>query len=289
MPTARLKQLKSELALTLLPLYEQREAESIITIVLEDVLGVSRLEVGMNTVFDLSAEKESELKSILQRLQTGEPVQYILGQVVFNDLIFKVNPAVLIPRPETEEWLWQIVKAYPQVTKESPLKILDIGTGSGCIAVFLAHHFPKAEVCATDVSEKALQTARTNATINHVSVHFVQHDILTSSKGDFSDFDLIVSNPPYIPHEDKDALHPNVVDFEPHTALFADDEKGLIFYEKITELAVSSLKKGGRLYFEVHAPNAEAVKSIMEHNAFLDVRIFNDLSGRARMVWGILP
>ena len=282
-PLVRLRKLKFDLAQELIPLYDSREAESISSIVLEELFGVTRLEISLNHTVTFTDEHQAVLKGMLNRLKEGEPVQYVFGKVIFNDIPLKVNANVLIPRPETEEWIWQIVKSFPA---EAPLKILDIGTGSGCIAIFLARLFPKAEIYALDISQEALLVAQENANLNGVKITFILQDILATEPEYFADFDVIVSNPPYIPMVEKNTLHVNVINFEPHTALFAEDPKGVIFYEKIASL--SALKKGGRLYLEVHAPHADEVKRLLEEHQYQNVSVFYDLNDRPRMVWGIL-
>lgn len=278
-----LKDFYKELSARLIPLYDKEEARAIIRWLLAERLEISWLAIQTDESFTLSEEQNLQLEQDLSRLVKGEPLQYVLGSVVFNDLKLVVNPSVLIPRPETEEWVWQVVKKYDATL---PLKILDIGTGSGCIAIFLAKLFPKAEVTAIDVSEKALQTAQTNAEANSVKIHFIESDILQAHQTDFKDLDVIVSNPPYVPLSDQATLHANVINYEPHLALFAPDIVGLVFYEKITRLASHWLKEGGKLFFEIHPPHAPQVQSIMEQNGFENVVIFHDLSSRARMISG---
>jgi release factor glutamine methyltransferase len=276
-----LKELYKSLSARLMPLYERDEARSIIRWLLEERLGVSWLAIQTDEPFVLSELQSTQLDQDLTRLEKGEPLQYVLGSVVFNDLKIAVNASVLIPRPETEEWVWQIIKRYD---KHAPLKILDIGTGSGCVAIFLAKQFPNAQIIALDVSEQALQTAHANAQTNQTNIHFIQKDILEAKPHDFMGMDVIVSNPPYVPLTDQATLHPNVVNYEPHLALFAPDIVGLIFYEKITQLATHWLKEGGQLYFEIHPPHAKQVQAIMEASGLQDVNVFFDLSSRARMI-----
>jgi len=279
-----LKELYKNLSARLMPLYEKDEARAIIRWLLEERLGLSWLAIQTNEYFNLTDTQTTQLDHDLARLEKGEPLQYVLGSVVFNDIKIVVNSSVLIPRPETEEWVWQIIKKYD---KNLPLKILDIGTGSGCIAIFLAKHFPNAEVIALDVSEQALQTAQANAEANQTAIHFIQADILHAKSDDFKGIDIIVSNPPYVPLTDQATLHPNVVNYEPHLALFAPDIVGLVFYEKLTKLASHWLKPGGALYFEIHPPHVSQVQALMEISGLRDVEVFFDLSSRARMMSGI--
>jgi release factor glutamine methyltransferase len=278
-----LKEIYKNLSARLMPLYEKDEARAVIRWLLQERLDVSWLAIQTNESFNLTETQATQLDQDLARLEKGEPLQYVLGSVVFNDIKIVVNPSVLIPRPETEEWVWQIIKKHE---KNSNLKIVDIGTGSGCIAIFLAKHFPNAEVFALDVSEQALQTAQANAQANQTAIHFIQTDILQSKPHDFNGIDIIVSNPPYVPLTDQATLHPNVVNYEPHLALFAPDIVGLIFYKKITDLAKYWLKSGGELFFEIHPPHALQVQAVMEAGALRDVEVFFDLSSRARMISG---
>jgi release factor glutamine methyltransferase len=224
----------------------------------------------------------------LQRLAKNEPIQYIIGETEFYGRKFKVNPAVLIPRPETEELVAWIIADYRPHTG---LSLLDVGSGSGCIAISLAKELPDNQVFALDISESALAIAQENASLNQASIHFLQGDILTLSP-DFSYqnqlplFDCIVSNPPYVRISEKAQMSPNVLDFEPELALFVSDKQPLIFYQKICEYAHYQLVKGGNLYFEINEALAQEMTQLLDSEGFKNIEMRNDLQGKPRMIKG---
>ncbi|MDR2681375.1 MAG: peptide chain release factor N(5)-glutamine methyltransferase [Tannerella sp.] len=235
-------------------------------------------------------ENEKErIYAVTERLKKQEPVQYILGETEFYSLPMKVNPSVLIPRPETEELVDLIIKSTSakRVSNDSRTKILDIGAGSGCIAIALAKHIPHAEVTATDISEPALQTARTNALLNKTVIRFLQSDILdTASAGSIitGDFDIIVSNPPYVKNSERQAMHPNVLDYEPHNALFVPDEAPLLFYKAIAGFAREKLSSCGVIYFEINPACDTLIIEMLHDKGFAGTEIIRDLSGKNRFV-----
>src|SRR5688572_8583660 len=226
---------------------------------------------------------ESELLKFnfcVKDLKAHKPIQYILGSTEFYGCRIKVNESVLIPRPETEElvdWIKTGLKG------REPKTILDIGTGSGCIAIALKKIFPQSRVTAMDISEKALEVAAENAQRNNARIDFVLRDIL-SSPSSAPPFDLIVSNPPYITLSEKAAMNKNVVEYEPHLALFVSEEDALVFYRAIADLARSILVTGGKLYFEINERMGPAVKKLLGEMDFLNVEVKKDLSGKDRMV-----
>ena len=215
----------------------------------------------------------------VNRLLENEPIDYILGNTEFYGLRFKVGKEVLIPRPETEElcdWI---------ITEESlsDLKVADIGTGSGCIAITLAKHLTDATVYACDVSESALGLANENATLNSVSISTNAFDVLLDFPIE-EKLDIIVSNPPYVLESDKAEMENNVLDFEPHLALFVEDNDPLLFYRKIAEHALKQLKAGGRLYFEIHERYADEVQALLVEMGFSNIEVRQDAQGKERMV-----
>jgi release factor glutamine methyltransferase len=224
----------------------------------------------------------------LQRVAKNEPIQYIVGETEFYGRKFKVNPAVLIPRPETEELVAWIGADYRAQTQ---LKFLDLGSGSGCIAISLAKELPDNQVFALDISDSALAIAQENALLNQASIHFLQGDILTLS-ADFNYrnqlplFDCIVSNPPYVCAREKAQMLPNVLNFEPELALFVSDEMPLIFYQKICEYAHYQLVKGGNLYFEINEALAKEMTQLLDNQRFKNIELRNDLQGKPRMIKG---
>lgn len=264
-------------------IYAADEIQSITYILLSHITGYSKVDiiVNKNTIF--SDVQRAMLNSFVNKLRIHTPIQYIIGKTEFFGLPFLVSDAVLIPRPETEELIeWITESCY----KNNESKILDIGTGSGCIAVSLARLFPKAEVTAFDISDDALKIATQNAELNNVKVNFELVDILNAedySKSD-SKWDIIVSNPPYVPNAEQSDIQRNVLDHEPHIALFVPDTDPLIFYRRIMEFALKHLKTGAYLFFETHRDWAKEIVKILELNGFYNVQLQKDLSGNDRMI-----
>ena len=260
-------------------LYPKQEAESLVLWLFESYLGKKRMDILKNETLE---NLPSGLTIAVENLLMGMPIQYILGKGPFYGREFVVSPAVLIPRNETEELVHLIIKENP---KEG-LHILDIGTGSGCIPVTLALEMKMPTVFGIDISEEALDIAKKNADLLQSKVDFIQSDILKEELP-FEDLDIIVSNPPYVRHSEKNLMHTNVLAYEPHLALFVYDEDPLLFYRIISQKALKTLKSGGKLYFEINEAFGKETKELMERTGFLDVEIFEDLNGRQRMVRGI--
>jgi release factor glutamine methyltransferase len=280
MPLSYLE-LSQKLIKELMPIYPETEAAALVEWLLEHHLGLRRVDM---LHFWEEKDLPEALKSDFERLKTGEPIQYILGYGPFYGREFEVNPATLIPRNETEELVHLIIKENPGKGK----KILDIGTGSGCIPVTLALEMKEAKVYGLDISEEALGVAVKNAKKLHASVDFFRCDIMKEIP-QVGDLDILVSNPPYVPKEDQIQMHRNVVDFEPHVALFVPDTDLLLFYRVIGENGRKLLKKGGRLYFEIYEKTATEVKQLLEKLGYIQVSIHSDLNGKDRMisaVWG---
>lgn len=229
---------------------------------------------------------QDELEQLAVRLERQEPIQYVLGQADFCGRTFKVSPAVLIPRPETEElcqWVVEEVREQWRAAGEG-LSVLDIGTGSGCIAVTLAAELPGARVRAWDISEEALLVARENAQRNGVSVSFEHHDALHAATTALPTTDLIVSNPPYICNRERTAMEANVLEHEPHTALFVPDDDPLLFYRAIAQYGREALKPGGRLYFEINPLYATSLSETLRRMSYHDIAIKADQYGKQRMI-----
>lgn len=259
--------------------YSREEIRIFIRYILEDVCNASFSEVSaykFNHLSDLEAQK---IKDIVERLKQYEPIQYILGKTAFYGMSFIVTPDVLIPRPETEELVEWILS---ENTEENP-KILDIGTGSGCIAVTLAKKILGAKVHAWDVSEAALELTHKNAELNNVKVQISQTDVLKLQDRDTL-FDIIVSNPPYVLETEKGEMEKNVLDFEPHVALFVPDENPLLFFDKIADLATTNLRFGGKLYFEINREKGVEIQSMLQAKGFTNVELRKDISGNNRMI-----
>jgi release factor glutamine methyltransferase len=273
-------------------LYDAQETGSIALMVLEELTGMSRARIKAFPEDDVPADAIEKLIAILEELKTGKPVQYILGTTEFYGLNFLVNPAVLIPRPETEElveWVLRSVSSRQLAvdSEQSALQILDIGTGSGCIAISLKKNLPGAKVTAIDISTDALQTAKQNAVINEVEVEFIEQDILQSEKLKVKSkkkFNIIVSNPPYVTLEDKLQMHQNVTGFEPHTALFVPEHDPLIFYKAIAGFAAEQLEDNGLLFFEINENYGKETVELLMCNGFTNIELRKDMSGRDRMI-----
>ena len=267
----------------LVDIYEDNEIENIFYVICDYKHNLSRIDVKIsNTLLS-----ESELlmhRTCIKRLLTNEPIQHIIGETEFYGLSFLVNQDVLIPRPETEE----LIDFILSTTKNSAFTILDIGTGTGCIPITLKSNLPLTKVSAIDISEKALETAIKNARLNKVNVNFSHKDILTNNLTDLPQFDIIISNPPYVLESDKLKMNKNVLDFDPELALFVADENPLLFYKRITTLAVEKLNKNGRLFFEIHENFGKETKQLLINAGFTNVNIINDMQGKNRIVWGEL-
>ena len=260
--------------------FSQREAEQLMRILLEDLFGIDWNQQLMNPEMRIDEHQHYQLSEAIQRLLSGEPVQYVTGMVRFCDLIFKVSPAVLIPRPETEELVQKIGTSLPA---NKHMRIWDIGTGSGCIAIALAKHFVHAEVIAFDVSEEALQIAKENAENNGVQMAFIQDDVLNPHSDYFNQpVDLIVSNPPYVCDSERAAMEANVLDWEPEKALFVPDDDPLRFYRQILALAKKQLNPGGQVWFEINERMGEEMLSLCNEIGFSNAEVLEDFAGRLR-------
>ena len=268
-----------ELWRPLTAVYDEREAQAVAQMVLEVHFGLTMAEVLCGQMPD-----ERELRQIQQRLLAGEPVQYVIGEAEFGGRRFCVAPGVLIPRPETYE-LCQWVSNRGERREERGEKeerILDIGTGSGCIACTLAAELPEAEVTAWDISEDALAIARENAKRTHVHVSFELVDVLHSPP--ISRYDLIVSNPPYICQQEAEAMEHHVLDHEPHLALFVPDDDPLLFYRAIAQYGSHALTPGGSLFFEINPLYATELSALLSAMSYHDIEIRNDQFGKPRMI-----
>ena len=263
--------------------YPSGEIQSFFNLLTEAYLKMSRLDLALDHGRDLSVAEEKKFEDALLRLLKHEPIQYIIGETEFFGLKFKVDKNVLIPRPETEELVQWILEDFKS-SKTKELSILDIGTGSGCIAVSLAKKLPNARVSAIDISEGALKIATSNAKMNDVEIDFILQDILKISELP-EKYDLIVSNPPYVREMEKKEMHRNVLENEPEMALYVKDLEPLIFYQKITKLAETGLKQGGSLYFEINQYLGEETAEVLSSSGF---KYFSgkDIFGNNRMLKG---
>ena len=261
-------------------IYDVHEAESFFYLILENKNNLKRIDLALNPELDFLDKDLEVWKTILDKLKLEIPIQYILGTTSFYGLEFVVDNNVLIPRPETEELVQWIIT--DNNTKEN-LKILDIGTGSGCIAISLVKNILNSDVFALDVSVKALAIAKKNANINDANITLIQKNIL-----DINDlnqkFDILVSNPPYVRNLEKNEIKKNVLDHEPHLALFVNDNDALIFYKKIAELAKINLTKNGLLYFEINQYLAKETIALLVHLGFKNIELRQDIYGNDRMI-----
>jgi release factor glutamine methyltransferase len=267
----------------LTPLYDAQEAESFFYLVLETKNQLKRVDIALQPELSFSVAELEVWNTILEQLKKEIPIQYLLGTTHFYGLELEVNSTVLIPRPETEELVEWIIGSQNSEVRIQKLKILDIGTGSGCIAISLAKNLPNAEVFALDVSEKALATAKKNAELNQVQVQFICQSILeTEDLG--QQFDIIVSNPPYIRHLEKQQIKKNVLDNEPRLALFVADDDALIFYRKIAQLAKKNLSPKGQLYFEINQYLGQEMLDLLLEMGFKNSELRQDIYGNDRMI-----
>ena len=287
-----IKNYKNRFLQALSSLYDEKEVESFFYLTLEKLHQKKRIDLALQPDLSMDETQLSQWETVLTELKIYKPIQYILGETEFYGLPFLVNENVLIPRPETEE-LVELILVESRKSKVESLKILDIGTGSGCIPISLKKNLPSAEVFAIDVSPNALEVAQKNAEINRVEVNFIQTDILqvndlknlpTSNLQLPASFDIIVSNPPYVRNLEKAEINPNVLEFEPHLALFVEDNDALLFYRKITELAKSHLAENGKLYFEINQYLGKETVALVESYGFKNVQLIKDIYGNDRMI-----
>lgn len=261
-------------------LYPPEEIRGFARLIIEHVCGLDYTQFVVNRERMVSVAEKEMITEIIEHLKNFEPIQYILGETEFYGLRLKVRPDVLIPRPETEELVHWVLETNQL---ESPA-ILDVGTGSGCIALVLKKELPEAKVSAIDISEEALKVAHENALQNQLDISFLKHDILNPEKDSIQKFDLIVSNPPYVREQEKEKMQPNVLNFEPQSALFVSDSDPLIFYRKIGEYALEHLSDNGFLFFEINEYLCGELKELLSGMGFKDAQLKKDLHGKNRML-----
>ena len=287
-----LKQYKTHFFDSLRNIQDEQEIESFFFILTEYLHNLKRVDVALNPNFELSEDDVEKWNAILAELQLEKPIQYITGEAWFYGLRFEVNENTLIPRPETEELVdWILSSSITQ--HPTPLAILDIGTGSGCIPISLKANLPQANVSAIDVSEKALEVAKRNATSNKVEINFIQTNIIevedlsqlpTSNFQPPTFIDIIVSNPPYVRNLEKEEIKKNVLDYEPHLALFVEDTDALLFYRKIAQLALRNLSPNGLLFFEINQYLRQETVELLENLGFKNIELKKDMYGNDRMI-----
>lgn len=271
-----IKYIKKELE----QIYPSRESDNIVYLLLEHVLNYSRTQIQLNKQDVIDSPQLEKIIDFVEELKSNRPIQYVLGKTEFYELPFLVNEHTLIPRPETEELVQTIIQENPQEN----LNILDIGTGSGCIPISLAKHLKAATIASADISSEAIKKAKENALLNQVEIKFHCRDILKWADFEWEKFDIIVSNPPYVTEAEKMLMEKNVLDHEPHTALFVSDDDPLLFYRNIANFALSNLKKDGKLYFEINESLGKEMVTLLEQKQFRQVRLIQDINGKNRII-----
>lgn len=276
---------KNKFKTELSELYTDSETDFLYSVFVEKILGLNQIQQRMMSDQQLSDVNENQFQNILSELKTGKPYQHILGETEFYGMTFFVNENVLIPRPETEELLEMAIQKIQNSDSDAqPLKILDVGTGSGVIPLVLKKHFPNAEVSSIDFSEKALEVAKRNAEFHHLDIKFIHADYLNFNLNE--NYDVIISNPPYIGIEEEIEIEDSVKGFEPTMALFSPTSDALIFYKKIAEDSIQYLNKNGFLFLEINQKLGEETLELYQ-NIFSNAELIKDLSGNDRFVIGI--
>ncbi|MBK0369988.1 peptide chain release factor N(5)-glutamine methyltransferase [Flavobacterium agrisoli] len=280
----RIKTYRTHFIQELLPIYDVLEAESFFYLILEEKHHLKQIHLALNPDLELNESDVEVWENLLKELKKEIPIQYLLGKTHFFGLDFEVNSNVLIPRPETEELVqWIIDTVNKEFPSDKKINILDIGTGSGCIAVSLAKNIPNAKVFALDVSNEALKTAKNNARCNGVKIQFLHKNILETTCFQ-EEFDIIVSNPPYVRNLEKAEIKNNVLQHEPHLALFVDDSDALIFYEKISQLAENNLTEKGKLFFEINQYLGNEMVDLLQNKKFKNIELKKDIYENNRMI-----
>ncbi|MCA1965790.1 MAG: peptide chain release factor N(5)-glutamine methyltransferase [Flavobacterium sp.] len=277
-----LKKYKTHFFDSLKNIQDEQEIESFFFILTEYLHNLKRVDVALNPNFELSDAEVEKWNTILADLQQEKPIQYITGEAWFYGLRFEVNENTLIPRPETEELVEWILNS-PITQHPTPITILDIGTGTGCIPISLKANLPEANVSAIDVSEKALEVAKRNAASNKVEINFIQANILEVEDLN-QHFDIIVSNPPYVRNLEKEEIKKNVLDYEPHLALFVEDTDALLFYRKIAQIALKNLTPNGLLFFEINQYLGKETVELLQNLGFKNIELKKDMYGNDRMI-----
>ncbi len=277
----KIKDYKIQFIEKLTSFYDEMEVESFFYLLLENKKNLKRIDLALNPDYEFSVLDIQNWNEIVALLKKEIPIQYIIGSTFFFGLEFEVDKNVLIPRPETEELVEWIIKDHKSIS--TALKIIDIGTGSGCVAISLAKNILNSEVYAIDISENALEVAKNNANKNQVNVSFLHQNILETLDLN-KEFDIIVSNPPYVRNLEKSEIKKNVLDNEPHLALFVEDNDALIFYKKIASLALKNLSANGKLYFEINQYLGKETIAILESLNFKNIELRQDIYGNDRMI-----
>ena len=282
-PDNKIRSVNDYFHLNLDDLYTENEVESFFWFLLEAVFQIRKMDFMMDPQLRINEAELPRFIGFVKRLMKFEPVQYIAGETEFMGRPFKVSPAVLIPRPETEELVAWTVEELKHIGAP---EIIDIGTGSGCIAISLKSDLPHSKVTGIDIQEEALKMAKRNALVNKVEVAFQKQDALQLG-AEIEKYDVVISNPPYVLDSEKELMQSNVLDYEPHTALFVADSEPLLFYESIAKWAIHALKSGGKLFFEINERYASETVEMMGKLGFEDLKEKNDIFEKPRMVMGL--
>ena len=288
-----IKQYRAHFNKSIKHLYPTSEIDSFFFLILEEYIGFKRIDIVLKSDFHIDQESLNLMQIATKQLEQEIPIQYIIGKTEFFGLPFNINKEVLIPRPETEELVEQVIKevsliktyktASNEATNEKQITILDIGTGSGCIAISLKKQLPGSKISAIDVSDKALRVAKKNAALNKVDINYIHLDILKTNNLDKL-YDVIVSNPPYVREMEKKEMKNNVLNNEPHLALFVDNKNPLLFYNKIAELAKKFLTKNGQLHFEINQYLGKETIKLLAEKGFKNIQLKKDIFGNDRII-----
>jgi release factor glutamine methyltransferase len=280
-------QLEKEFIDALSTIYDSQEAKSLTWLSINAASKLERAKYLSMRDEEIPAADLEKLFEILEQLKIGLPLQYILGETEFYDLKFKVNPSVLIPRPETEELVdWALITIREMKGETEVLKIVDLGTGSGCIPISIKKYIPLADISAIDISKEALNTAKQNAEINNTEIKFLEDDILNPINQELinTQYDIIISNPPYVTDSEKLEMHQNVLNHEPHSALFVPDNEALKFYIAIADFAFNHLNKNGFLFLEINENFGKETGELLTKQGFKSVEIRQDMYGKDRII-----
>jgi len=265
-------------------LYYEKEIDSVTNIIIKTIFGTNWLHQLSGKGPDIAPDIKSRILEIISELKTGKPVQYVLGETEFYGNVIRLNEHVLIPRQETEELADLIIRE----NRDLRGRIIDIATGSGCIAITLAKNIPGAILTATDISAEAISLARENAILNSVNITLVISDLTGPLHESIMQADIIVSNPPYVRESEKKLMHRNVIDFEPHTALFVPDDDPLVYYRHLLDISRSALNCGGKVYFEINEAMGSDLVNLMNVSGFREIKLVKDLNGKERIIKGTL-
>ncbi len=279
-----IKEVKNKFHSELNSIYTQKEIESFFYLLIQYRLNLKRIDIALNPLLQISTIDQIYFSDSIKKLKQEIPIQYIMGKTEFYGLPFYVDKNVLIPRPETEElvdWILKNTKDDREKNKEKSLNLLDIGTGSGCIAISLAKKLQNITIWALDVSKKALEIAQKNALLNSVEIRFLEEDILKVEKFPVK-FDIIISNPPYVRELEKLKIKNNVLKYEPHLALFVKNNNPLLFYDKIADIAKENLNNGGQIYFEINQYLGKETVELLQEKGFQHIELQKDIFGNDR-------